>query len=1761
MRVFLCIFVILAAIATSAATLVQVVSHENPLFHTEGGAARLTVGRDGLVYVYHGGNPSGYVLRLGRDGGGKTGGILMYCVGALAANADGILVSADAHFTHSMNLLDRGFAKFAAYSDIASGDAYGWDAPRWVEAGASGDFYGLDQYHNRLLRVSTTGKLLATYPIKAEGGKMPSPAEFRVCEQGKTIYYLANQTIYCAGQDGVTRWSVPAPVGGNQWDGFHGGYDVTENGTLYFMDQAAQKIERVGPDGKALPALPLIRGGDGPLAYPVTDLRIFGGEAILKRRHPSELFQVYDLATGALKAAPQIDFEKLTVTCPEVWTAGTPAPFTIDFTVGARPVTPHWRVWVCPVGTLQYRELMVQDGQLQVPPDLAGLYQLKVSPETRAQQGGTASEYLVHDVVDIRPMGQFGAAVVSTAGNRTAFRAGESIDFTIAFRGAPPPGAGQVTVNVLDAHSKPALHAPLELAGKAEAHFTLADALAPGTYACTVAAPFFTCVPQYFTIGWGTASPFKLVQYGDYNATYPNGDYWNSPDTAAAAVAFDARLGINLKVDRLGLQRGAVAWDNNASAAIDTLAKRVDADPLATPSAKLRQPAPFLQAMARYSATGIDQMAILMSNDAGLPIGTGFDGRTKEQFTADITAMTNALKPFPAFRGWSWASNWWVGKSGADATANPTEKQAYLDAVKAMKETGAWSPVLDMVSYNWLNFAPQAESFFRDVLHPLAPGAVTATAAPYRHVFAYPPITFSNVDEVDLHIQWEQMAVPYFAPHDVDFYKRPGKPAWAHPEVWNDGGTGEQILPTLFSMVMRGADGVGFSGAVYPWGAQPEDSRQSYNGLASIFRAGNGLLAAYGPWLTTLKAHDRVAIVADSRMFRLDEWTNVWGTHFARVKEAYATCLHAHRPASIVFVEDMKPDTLLAYRAVLLVDQRVELEPELLTALAKTKAGGTAIFADDTCRPELVKDYTSLHVAFNHFEKDPGPAGDDDAYWRFPAYCKANLPALTKALAGVAPTADTANDEVFVSERVSGDGRFLFVLNNTTPQLDPGKLWRATLCVTARTPVIAPLHLDPAKAVYDCFALKAVTPQHGAVDADLRNLPLRVYALLPATIDAVVLKAPKTVALGEPFLWAVTVVDDKGKPINAGIPVRVRALLPDGTVLQEQSAAADKNGARGTFMLPINATGVTLEAQELCGGKVATLPIAVAAKSVASTGVTGKATRLADAAELRFGPHLKDIAVSADGTTALCNAMNWDENLYGIDTATGALRWGRKVGDYFAFAPQALPDGYAVQGFDFNTAEGYHLYLLDKDGTPQRRFALYGLSRRLPQRFIAGMFNDRMNQFTTNGTWMASAGDLGVAAWTRDGKALLQRDDWPTNRNVARSHTTDIWGSARLSTPVVAALDADTLLVADGMTLTAYNPAGTKKWQRTLASSGEVVKILTGKGGLSVLQTTTEGGRIVALLDDKPLAEIPTVCDDVALSPDGARVAVIQGNLVKLYSLTAGLQWVFPADDHARNPRFADDGRLAVTTDIGTVYVLDANGTPLLERDLGALAVPAWLADGDLLLATWMGRVTRLDGTYKERWNTVLRPAAPNMNVWSGPTLPGMAPTTRVAGWGNADAVPAPLAPNALAKAPVTISFLSGGRAVELQNKPETLFDGKPDAPAQPWLPWGAISWLGEGSAFNCLQLDFATKRVRATGITFVEDPQHPESWLRDAYLETYDAAKDTWLFVQPLLSDDATHTHTFKTPVESTRFRIVLPPGVVGNLRLGELVLHGDVL
>ena len=1839
----LAIAIMSAAGLAAAASLEQIVSREHPDFHVAN--ARLTVGRDGLVYLSSG----KYLLRLRPDGTGRSDADTMhYASNGIAANRDGLTVEAQGHFAHTAAIFDAGFRRVAGFAELNNEN---FDAPQCVQAGPSGDFYACDGRAWRIVRLSPAGRVVAVYPLP----KSPDDArritdQFRVAEAAQLMALCGyGQPIRLVGFDGTVRATLPQ----------RGVFDVDDQGNTYVLPHRhSDVVTKFGPDGKKIGQIKLDLGPRVPRRDEETFTALClapGGELLVKRNVPTELFERYDLAGGALRGIVPSDHQRLTVgMATDVWTAGQPMALTIEFDPGQHRDAPRWHVYARPFGAPGWRELIAADGRAEVPADFAGLYQVKITPEVTPWQQGPAPEYGVNTVVEVRAPDAKGTACVMTPDNRVWFGRDEDIPITVLVRSPEENRPREVTVQLQECtgdwkpgrvvwEKRARVVVPTLAAGGPDESSTgagqqqgatktplvpngtpIAKLSVPptasfrsGHYRLAVVTPGLTCVAQPLILGQDIGQnrreerSFSRLLHGDMGLMTPcdfTGD--EAADRVAATLGRWKLLGIDFLVERLGtpLQRELFNADR-FNAPTEALRKRLAADPLAVPPEKARQATPLLQSMAAYSAAGIRHMPILLMNDAGLPLGSGFDSRKPVEMLADLERVTRALMPFPAFYGWDWACMWWHFGFGP----TPEEKPAFDAAMKKADATGAWDPIIDQVNDRKLKLTTDAISLFNAKLRELAPlGRLkTAAAGPYRKVEAYPPSDFRDLREVDLHYQCEQFAAPYEAIHATDFYRRPGKRCWGHPEIYNDSGTGDQILPFAFMMWMRGPDGVGVQSGLPPiFNGPVNDPRLANRGGHSVLRALNELLGRYGNWSTTLHNNDPVAIVASSRMFRTDRWHSWMGLHFGRILEAFLVCMANHTPASIVFTDDLSPGIFHNRKAVLVVDQRYEPEPGLAAALKEAREAGVPVLYDETCRAEFVKDFTPLGVGFTHFDDGAGANHHDTAYKLMPERIAETLPAVHAKLAKVRPVAIIDNPEIYATERIDpGGNRFVFVVNNANLPLDYGQMWRVSLFSGTRTPLATTITLPAVPkgaAVYEMMAMRQVGVGTGGdltLPLDLRTLPLRLYAVLKNPIGRLSIAGDSR--NGDELNWWGWVMEPGDSQNCVTLPLRVRVIASGGELLDERSGVTYQCGMfDGELKMPSNMppSPLTVEATELISGKRAAVEVLV-------TQAEGKPTKLGARArgrsvpsdlepiEKRFGPHLRDVAVSPDGTLAMFAAHNWDNNLYGVDLAGGKVAWQGRVGHWFAIAPQPLADGFAVQGFDLNTAEGYHLYLTGRDGKPQRRFALYGLPQRLPHRFVPYLVRDRINNFAMppGGGWVAAAGDLGLAVWSgqgsRNGSPEGDSPIFPAGKSgqspmqksgqspkLLWSH--DGWREpGRRRVAALAALGETTLLAADGLQVTAYDAqTGQTRWSLTPAATGEITRaIAAADGRTAALMATTQGGRVFVVRDGKLVKTLSTPdLGDAALSADGSLVAVVRQNQVSLYSADDGFHWTFGAGGTLVGPRFSPDGqRLAIGSEMGLLYVLGVDGRLLLERDLKALPTLAWLPDGDLLAGGWMGTVCRLNRDYRPKWSLHLTPVVTAEREASGGlsqfsrqrrengtvpfprlTADEGVPTVRVAGWTNAE--PSPLPPGEDLSKTFTVSLKTTLHSTGLNGKEQLLHDGKTDPPAEPWLTWETVDGFAEMSPVNWLQIDTGNQLLRLEGITLYEDPAHPESWLRDASFDRWDGDAGRWVTAMPLLSDAAVHSHRFPAPVEGTRFRILLPWGCDGNVRLGEITLHG---
>ncbi len=688
------------------------------------------------------------------------------------------------------------------------------------------------------------------------------------------------------------------------------------------------------------------------------------------------------------------------------------------------------------------------------------------------------------------------------------------------------------------------------------------------------------------------------------------------------------------------------------------------------------------------------------------------------------------------------------------------------------------------------------------------------------------------------------------------------------------------------------------------------------------------------------------------------------------------------------------------------------------------------------------------------------------------------------------PPADPDNPEVLVSERSSWHGRYLFVVNNTAPALEPGHLWRVSIAESVRIPTLSSVKLhDSSAVIYDLFTMKQVPVKDGAIQADLRYLPFRVFAQLPKPIAQVELLGAKSVAAGSSFSWSVQVLDAEGEVIT-GLPVRIR-LLGAGDALLDERYTTSGDYTRSQVNEAIDKFTVyntqppgkvILEAVELVSGKSVRLPITITQREdqpgIIDAGINADAPTTiylpmkgntasakgntpgdVQPTAASAGPHFRDVALTADGSLAVLNAMNWDQNVYAIDTTTGAVRWSKRLGQYFAFAPVGLEHGFAVQGFHFTSAEGYRLYLGDAAGHVTRAFALYGNVARLPFRFVPAMVLNKNESFAVprDGGWVASAGDLGIALWDAGGKLRWQQD-WSArlhNGPLLRG-VTNVFKAAQ-ETPKVWALMPNTLLVSYGDTLTAYAAlTGKELW--TCQVGGAIGEVQFTPDGRTLALTTLANNltSLTIVRAGKVVTTIPASPAMFALAPDGESVVVSDANQLRWYSVANGLQWTLPCDEVVRMPRLSPDGRrVAACSMTGMLYVVDREGKLLLQRDLGAFAVPAWLPNGDLLLATWQGRVLRLDGGhYLPRWNVLAQPPVQDFREIHGHELAeDGVPVVKVASAGNAAPTPLPLTPNLLSLTPTSIRVPGH----EFTQNAKLLKDGDAAARRSPGSP-GRIS-------------------------------------------------------------------------------------------------------
>ena len=227
------------------------------------------------------------------------------------------------------------------------------------------------------------------------------------------------------------------------------------------------------------------------------------------------------------------------------------------------------------------------------------------------------------------------------------------------------------------------------------------------------------------------------------------------------------------------------------------------------------------------------------------------------------------------------------------------------------------------------------------------------------------------------------------------------------------------------------------------------------------------------------------------------------------------------------------------------------------------------------------------------------------------AQIRQKAPALRKALEPhLQPFARPRGDGVVLQTGAAGDVRYTFVVNFTYPS------WLGTGRITGdpehsavdgeanekyHVPIKPVLEFPPDRHVYDMFThrkLPAATPAAGrqALECDMTFSPFKILASLPAEIEKLRARLPKTVTLGESFPIIVTPLDGTDKPLPGPIPVEVSVYDAAGENVTTAYGVSGPDGFhRIGASIGFRPGAWKVQIKELVSGRSAEVPLTVKA--------------------------------------------------------------------------------------------------------------------------------------------------------------------------------------------------------------------------------------------------------------------------------------------------------------------------------------------------------------------------------------------------------------------------------------------------------------------------------------------------------------------------------------------------------------------------------------
>ena len=434
---------------------------------------------------------------------------------------------------------------------------------------------------------------------------------------------------------------------------------------------------------------------------------------------------------------------------------------------------------------------------------------------------------------------------------------------------------------------------------------------------------------------------------------------------------------------------------------------------------------------------------------------------------------------------------------------------------------------------------------------------------------------------------------PVFAPLMADILKvRDSIPVWTQIFGHASGIYSSMVMRQAIFGISQGIQGLNyFQIDSNPANPSPDDMRDAGRNVA-------GMTTPYGDFLLGLeRGYGRVAVLysRESAHLTARKPNNLDYT----AEGIWVACLRAGFPADFLYDGQLAAGKGAAYDVVFAPGYSYEEEasPAILEALKKLVAAGKTVVVERSSRLPI-EGIVRLNSDLDDFDDKLGGA--------FPRYIdyetrvvwersEQMTKLIREFLAKKIPPAAIHDRVVGPDWLKGGKGEYL-VMPNFAPTGFTGShltYFQAPDIATLRFPA-RPGH------VYDVFEMKPMEVKKEGdwmtLAADMRHLPGKIYAFLPAAIDKVALAADARLAAGSDLSFRVGVAGPDGQPIDATFPIEITITDPEGNE-QFHVYRAAKPLYESVWRVPVNAAGGnwTLRVRELISGAVAEAVVQVAA--------------------------------------------------------------------------------------------------------------------------------------------------------------------------------------------------------------------------------------------------------------------------------------------------------------------------------------------------------------------------------------------------------------------------------------------------------------------------------------------------------------------------------------------------------------------------------------